>query len=147
MCFTFTNGADKFQACCDASSRDQFAASTVDWDYANCLIANTRHVRAIEEQDGKRFTIGYGPLRDRTSSRRSRDGWQVPEGVAAAAPAGVVGESAPPADPFARLPRSPLLPPLPDGFGAASSSLDVLCSREAGKKVHSLDNAGIMHAR
>lgn len=76
--------------------------------------------------------MGYGPLRDRTSSSRSRDGWEVPEGVAAEAPAGVVGESAPPppADPFARLPRSALLPlpPLPDGFGAASSSLDVLCS-------------------
>jgi hypothetical protein len=65
----------------------------------------------------------------------SRDGWAGGAEEAAAAPPDCVGESAPPVDPLLKAPRSvllprlplPTLPPLPEGFGANSKSLVVLC--------------------
>lgn len=74
--------------------------------------------------------MGYGALLDRTCSSKSRDGCEAAAGAAAADPAALsaVGDSAPPpAAPLAKLPRSLLLPALPEGFGAVSSSRDVLC--------------------
>ena len=67
----------------------------------------------------------------------SRDGWAGGAEEAAAAAPEFVGESAPPVDPLLNAPRStllpllplPTLPPLPEGFGANSKSLVVLCVR------------------